>query len=214
MKRKGIDYSLYLVTDRELAGERSTHDIVKAAIKGGVTCVQLREKSSTTLEFIEQALSIRELLRKNNIPLIINDRLDVAQAVHADGVHLGTADMPLEMARSIVGNSMIIGASAESIADAIKAEKDGADYIAVSPIYETPTKVYTFSPLGLKGLREIRGAVKTPLVGIGGLNKGNSGEIIRNGADGIAVVSAIVAAEDPESAARELKEIIMRARIS
>jgi thiamine-phosphate pyrophosphorylase len=214
MKRKGIDYSLYLVTDRELAGERSIHDIVEAAIKGGVTCVQLREKSSTTLEFIEEALSIRELLRRNNIPLIINDRLDVAQAVHADGVHLGTTDMPLEMARSIVGNSMIIGASAESLADAIKAERDGADYIAVSPIYETPTKVYAFSPLGLKGLREIRGAVKTPLVGIGGLNKGNSDEIIRNGADGIAVVSAIVAAEDPEGAARELKEIIMRARNS
>lgn len=214
MKRIPIDYSLYLVTDRELAGERSIHDFVKAAIIGGVTCVQLREKNSTTLEFIEQALFIRELLKRNNIPLIINDRLDIAQAVHADGIHLGPTDMPLTMARSIVSDSMIIGVSAESLADAIQAERDGADYIAVSPIYETPTKAYAFPPLGLRGLREIRRAVKTPLVGIGGLNKSNAAEIIRNGADGIAVVSAIVAAENPEGAARELKEIIDSARTS
>lgn len=214
MKIKSIDYSLYLVTDRELAGERSTHNIVATAIRGGVTCVQLREKNSSTLEFIEQALLIRELLKRNNIPLIINDRLDIAQAVHADGIHLGPTDMPLTMARAIVGDSMIIGVSAESPADAIEAERDGADYIAVSPIFKTPTKSYSFPPLGLKGLREIRRAVKTPLVGIGGLNRNNAAEIIRNGADGIAVVSAIVAAESPESAARELKEIIERARIS
>ena len=212
MKPKSIDYSLYLVTDRDLAGERSIHDIVETAIRGGVTCVQLREKNSSTLEFIEQALIIRDLLKKNNIPLIINDRLDIAQAVYADGIHLGPSDMPLAMARSIVGDSMIIGVSAESPADAIEAERNGADYIAVSPIFETPTKAYLFPPLGLEGLREIRRAVKAPLVGIGGLNRSNAAEIIRNGADGIAVVSAIVAAESPENAARELKEIIERAR--
>lgn len=214
MKLQTIDYSLYLVTDRGLAGERSTLDIVKAAVRGGVTCVQLREKECPTLEFIEQALSIRDYLTTRGIPLIINDRLDVAQAVKADGIHLGQTDMPLDMARAIVGDSMIIGISAESLEDAVVAEKGGADYLGVSPIYATPTKTDTAPPLGLGGLRQIRATVKIPLVGIGGLNRENAAEVIRNGADGVAVVSAIVAAEDPEKAAAELSQLITGARKS
>jgi len=214
MKLKNIDYSLYLVTDRGLAGGRSNFEVVKAAVEGGATVVQLREKDCSTREFVQQALAIKDFLRNRRIPLIINDRLDVAQAVRADGVHLGQTDMPLEMAKEILGDSMIIGISAESLEDAIAAERGGADYLGVSPIYATPTKTDTAPPLGLAGLREIRKAVRLPLVGIGGLNRQNCAEVIRSGADGVAVVSAIVAADDPEAAARVLKKIITEARQS
>ncbi|MBW2410333.1 MAG: thiamine phosphate synthase [Deltaproteobacteria bacterium] len=214
MNSQKIDYSLYLVTDRGLARGRSTLDIVKAAVRGGVTCVQLREKDCSTLEFIEQASGIKDFLSDRGIPLIINDRLDVAQAVKADGIHLGQTDMPLDMARAIVEDSMIIGISAESLEDAIEAEKGGADYLGVSPIYATPTKTDTAPPLGLEGLRQIRAAVKIPLVGIGGLNRENAAEVIGNGADGVAVVSAIVAAGDPETAAAELNQLISKAKKS
>ena len=212
MKPQNIDYSLYLVTDRGLARGRSMVEVVEAAVSGGVTCIQLREKDCSTLEFIEQARTIKNLIGTREIPLIINDRLDVALAVGADGVHLGQNDMPLELAQKIAGPSMLIGISAESVHDAIEAENGGADYLGVSPIYATPTKTDTAPPLGLQGLREIRNRVKIPLVGIGGLNKSNSAEVIRNGADGVAVVSAIVAADDPEIAARNLKQIIDEAR--
>jgi thiamine-phosphate pyrophosphorylase len=214
MKFKNIDYSLYLVTDRGLARGRSTFEIVKAAVDGGATVVQLREKDCSTREFIEQALVIKDFLLARRIPLIINDRLDVAQAVKAEGVHLGQTDMPLEMAKEILGDSMIIGISAESLEDAIAAERGGADYLGVSPIYATPTKTDTAPPLGLSGLREIRQAVRLPIVGIGGLYRQNCAEVIRSGADGVAVVSAIVAADDPEAAARVLKQIIIEARQS
>jgi thiamine-phosphate pyrophosphorylase len=174
----------------------------------------LREKECPTLEFIEQATAIKKFLSAAGIPLIINDRLDVAQAVNADGVHLGQTDMPLDMARAIVQDSMIIGISAESLEDAVEAEKGGADYLGVSPIYATPTKTDTAPPLGLEGLRQIRAAVKIPLVGIGGLNLDTVAEVIRNGADGAAVVSAIVSAEDPQAAAGELHQLISGAKIS
>ena len=212
MNKQNIDYSLYLVTDRRLARGRSTLDIVQAAVSGGVTCVQLREKDCSTLEFIEQALAIKNFLKAREVPLIINDRLDVALAVAADGVHLGQSDMPLEMARKIAGRSMLIGISAESVQDAVEAEKGGADYLGISPIYATPTKSDTAPPLGLEGLREIRKRVKIPLVAIGGLHKSNAAEVIRHGADGVAVVSAIVAADDPGTSAMNLKQIIDEAR--
>jgi thiamine-phosphate pyrophosphorylase len=211
MKLQNIDYSLYLVTDRGLARGRTTLEIVSAAVDGGASVIQLREKDCSTRDFIEQALAIKEFLKDRAVPLIINDRVDVAQAVKADGVHLGQTDMPLETAKKILGETMIIGISAESLQDAIEAEKGGADYLGVSPIYATPTKTDTAPPLGLKGLREIRKAVNLPLVGIGGLTRENSGDVIRNGADGVAVVSAIVAAVDPEAAAKALKHVIEEA---
>jgi thiamine-phosphate pyrophosphorylase len=214
MKLQNIDYSLYLVTDRGLARGRSNFEIVKAAVDGGATVVQLREKDCSTREFIEQAFAVTDFLKARRVPLIINDRLDIAQAVKADGVHLGQTDMPLAMAKDILGDSMIIGISAESLEDAIAAEKGGADYLGVSPIYTTPTKTDTALPIGLAGLRQIRKAVKLPLVGIGGLNRDNSAAVIRSGADGVAVVSAIVAADDPEAAASALRQIITEARPS
>ncbi|MBW2043209.1 MAG: thiamine phosphate synthase [Deltaproteobacteria bacterium] len=211
-KKKPIDYSLYLVTDRGLAGGKPTLEIVEAAVKGGVTCVQLREKHASTREFIEEATAVRDFLSRAGIPLIINDRLDVALAVEADGLHLGQTDMPLETARRIAGRSLIIGVSAESVRDAIEAENAGADYISASPVFSTPTKTDTAPPLGLKGVKEIRRRTALPLVAIGGLNPENIEAVIRSGADGVAVVSAIVCAKDPAEAARRLKERIQKAR--
>jgi len=212
MSLQNIDYSLYLVTDRGLAGGRQTLEIVKAAVQGGVTCVQLREKDCSTLDFIDQALTIKNFLKARGVPLIINDRVDVALAIEADGVHLGQTDMPLNIAKKILGDSMIIGISAESLEDAVEAEKGGADYLGVSPIYATPTKTDTAPPLGLDGLRTLRAAVRLPLVGIGGLNRDNSAAVIENGGDGVAVVSAIVAADNPAAAAANIKQVIDRAR--
>jgi thiamine-phosphate pyrophosphorylase len=212
MKLERIDYSLYLVTDRGLARGRAMLDIVRAAVQGGVTCVQLREKTCATREFIEEALAVKEFLRSRGVPLIINDRLDVALAVGADGVHLGQKDMPLAAARAIVTDTMRIGISAESLADAVAAQQGGADYLGVSPIFATPTKTDAAAPLGFAGLQTIRRAVHIPIVGIGGLNRQNAAAVVRCGADGVAVVSAIVAAEDPEQAARELLQAIRSAR--
>ena len=208
-----VDYSVYLVTDRELARGRTTLEIAGAAIRGGVSCIQLREKMCSTREFIDESLAIRSLLARHGIPLIINDRVDVALAVKADGIHLGQKDMPCRMARQIIPESMIVGISVESLDDAIAAQKDGADYLGVSPIYPTPTKTDTAQPLGLKGLRSIRSEVDLPLVGIGGLNADNVEAVIHNGADGVAVVSAIVAADDPEAATRDLIEIVRLAKM-
>jgi thiamine-phosphate pyrophosphorylase len=212
MTHRPFDYSLYLVTDRGLSRGRTTLEVVRAAVAGGVTCVQLREKRCSTREFIEEALSVKAFLQSTRVPLLINDRVDVALAAGADGVHLGQSDMPLALARSLVGRSMVIGISAESIQDAIEAQAGGADYLGVSPIFATPTKTDTAAPLGLAGLQSIRRAVKIPLVAIGGLNAGNAAEVIRVGADGVAVVSAIVGAEDPAQAAREIKHEILTAR--
>lgn len=212
MRCTSIDYTLYLVTDRDLSRGRSTLDIVRAAVRGGVSCVQLREKTAATREFIQEARSIQAFLKTRQVPLIINDRLDVALAIGADGVHLGQQDMPLAMARAIAGNAMIIGISVECTADAVAAERGGADYLGVSPIFDTPTKTDTAPVLGLKGLQRIRQAVSLPLVAIGGLNRHNAAAIIQNGADGVAVVSAIVAADDPRQAATTLRETIHRAR--
>jgi thiamine-phosphate pyrophosphorylase len=211
-RRKAIDYSLYLVTDRGLSRGRSTMAIVSAAVAGGVTVVQLREKSAETREFVQEAMAIRGFLEERQIPLIINDRIDVALAVKADGVHLGQKDMPIELARNIVGPEMILGISAESVADAVAAQQAGADYLGVSPIYATPTKTDTAPALGLEGLQQIRASVTLPLVGIGGLNAGNAARVIEHGADGVAVVSAIVSADNPAAAARELSGILTAAK--
>ena len=203
-----FDYSLYLVTDRRLSLGRSTVEVVAAAVSGGVTCVQLREKHCSTREFLEEARRVRELLVGTGVPLIINDRLDVALAVAADGVHLGQNDMHISDARRLVGERLVIGISAESVADAIRAEAEGADYIGVSPVFTTPTKMDTAPPLGLEGLREIRRAVSLPLVAIGSIRHDNASEVLRAGADGLAVVSAIVSAPCPRTAAAALRQQI------
>ena len=203
-----FDYSLYLVTDRTLSLGRSTVEVVRAAIRGGVSCVQLREKGCSTREFMDEARLLKALLAGTGVPLFINDRLDVALAVGADGVHLGQNDLAIADARRLVGNRMIIGISAESVADAVRAEAEGADYIGASPVFTTPTKTDTAPPLGLAGLRAIRRAVQLPLVAIGGINADNAAAVLRAGADGLAVVSAIVSAPCPRTAAAVLRQRI------
>lgn len=205
-----INYSLYLVTDRSLSRGRTNLEIVRAAVKGGVSCVQLREKTCSTREFIAEARLLKQLLAADNVPLIINDRVDVALAVDADGVHLGQNDMAIEDARKLVGPSKIIGISAECLDHARAAQAAGADYIGISPVFSTATKTDTAPPLGLAGVRAMRQAVDLPLVGIGGIGPQNGGEVISAGATGIAVVSAIVSAVCPERAARDLRQTVSR----
>jgi thiamine-phosphate pyrophosphorylase len=207
--KKNINWELYLVTDRELS-KIPFYEMIKKAVDGGVTVVQIREKKLSTREFIEEALEVKRIIKE--IPLIINDRVDVALAVKADGVHLGNEDMPVDIARRILGKDFIIGASASSVEEAKEKERMGADYIAVSPVFSTPTKPDAGPPLGLEGIKEMRRVVKVPLIGIGGINKENVLDVIRSGADGVAVVSAIVSSDDPERSAKELRELIREAK--
>ncbi|GAB1409836.1 thiamine phosphate synthase [Desulfovibrionales bacterium] len=200
--------ALYLVTDRTLSQGRSTADIVAAAVAGGVTCVQVREKNISTREFLDEARSVQHILRGRGIPLIVNDRVDVALAIGAEGVHLGQSDMPVPEARKLLGSKALIGISVESLDDALRAEAQGADYLGISPVFGTLTKTDTAPPLGLDGIARIRAHVSIPLVGIGGIHMGNAAQVLRAGCQGIAVVAAIVAALDPQGAAAELKNII------
>lgn len=206
------NYSVYLVTDRTIAAGRTLVDIVVAAVRGGVSCVQLREKNLPTRQFVEEARNLITHLRPLGIPLIINDRVDVALACGADGAHLGQNDMHISDARELLGRRKIIGISAESLADAVLAEQEGADYIGISPVFSTLTKADIAEPLGLMGIRAIREKVQLPLVGIGGISAANAAEVIQHGADGVAVVSAIVGADCPETSARDLWQQVKMAK--
>jgi thiamine-phosphate pyrophosphorylase len=199
---------LYLVTDRGLCLGRSLFDVVAQAVQGGVACVQLREKDLSTREFVAEAAQVQALLSPRKIPLIINDRIDVALAVGAAGVHLGQSDLPCEIARKLLGPQAIIGLSVETWEDVERAAHQPVDYLGVSPIFATPTKTDTKQPWGLPGLARIRAFTRLPLVAIGGLNRGNVVQVIGAGADGIAVVSALCSAPDPAKAAAELRAVI------
>lgn len=209
-----FDLSLYLVTDRSLSLGRSLEYLISEAAKGGVTMVQLREKDCSTLEFYQQAILLKECLRPYNIPLIINDRLDIALACDAEGLHIGQSDMPYAVARKWLGKDKIIGLSVECLQDAIDANLLDVDYIGISPVFGTPTKTDTAPPLGLEGIRKITKISKHPAVGIGGINLSNAADIIEAGADGISVVSAIMLASDPKESALQLRGIINQSKIS
>lgn len=199
---------LYLVTDRELSLGRSLEEVVSEAVAGGVTMVQLREKDAATGEFIELAGRLMKSLKPLGIPLIINDRVDIAMAVDADGVHIGQSDMPYEMARRLLGPDKIIGLSVENMDDLIKANSLDVDYVGISPVYGTPTKTDTAEPFGLEGLRKAVNMSKHPTVAIGGMNIGTIADVMAAGTDGVAVVSAICYAENIREAAAQLKAII------
>lgn len=205
---KHFDLSLYLVTDRSLSLGRPLEYVVEEAVKGGVTMVQLREKECSSKEFYLQAMALKKCLKPYNIPLIINDRLDIALACDAEGLHIGQSDLPYEVARKILGKDKIIGLSVENKQDALDANKLDVDYIGISPVFDTPTKTDTAQELGLAGVHEISLVSKHPGVGIGGINNSNALEIIQAGADGISVVSAIMSAADPRQAASELYDIV------
>jgi len=204
---------VYLVTDRELCGNRGVAAVVAAAARAGACCVQLREKTASTRRFIETAAHILTLLAPYRIPLIINDRIEVAQAVGAHGVHVGQRDMAPETARRLLGPDAIIGLSVETWEDVDAAQQLEVDYLGISPVYATPTKTDTKAPWGLEGVTRIKDFTRHPLVGIGGLDASNAAAVIRVGADCIAVVSAICAASDPFTATIRLKETIENAHL-
>lgn len=197
---------LYLVTDRDVCQGRDLLEIISQAIEGGVTMVQLREKNCDTRQFIDIATKIKELLKPKHIPLIINDRVDVALAVDADGVHIGQSDMPYDMARKLLGADKIIGLSVENIDDVVEANKLNVDYIGVSPVFATPTKTDTAQPFGLEGLRKAVGLSIHPTVAIGGMNEKTVKDVMACGVDGVAVVSAIIGADNPKETAKKLIE--------
>jgi len=195
---------LYLVTDDAACLGRDFFWVVEEAVKGGVTMVQLREKSLGTHAFMERAKRLMDLLQPYGVPLIINDRVDIAQAIQADGVHVGQSDMPYSRVKEMLGPGKIIGISAEKAEDVFAAESCDISYLAVSPLFATPSKTDTLTPWEIEGLKWVRKNSRHPLVVIGGLNQRNVFEAIQNGAEGIAVISAICSAPSPRVAARTL----------
>ncbi|HOT88990.1 MAG TPA: thiamine phosphate synthase [Bacteroidales bacterium] len=201
-------FKLCLVTDEKLCMGRSLPDIVRKAVEGGVTMVQLREKNADTRTFIEKAFILKEILNPFRVPLIINDRVDVALAVKADGIHIGQKDMPYELLKKIIPESMIVGLSVETMEQIQIANNYKVDYLGISPIFATPTKTDTLGCWGIEGLKKARNITNHKLIAIGGISKTNVKTIIDAGANGIAVVSAICSAEDPQKAASELLSLI------
>jgi thiamine-phosphate pyrophosphorylase len=199
---------IYLVTDRALCGPRTIDEIIMAAVGGGVRYVQLREKNVTTRFFVEEARRVKLLLKPFRIPLIINDRVDVALAAEAEGIHLGQDDMPCFLARKLLGRAVLIGLSVECWEDVVRAQEQDVDYLGVSPVFPTSTKTDTKGYWGLSGLAKIKAYSRHPLVAIGGINETNAAATIRAGADCLALVSAICAAPDPRQAAKNLALII------
>ena len=199
---------LYLVTDQLLMRGRPLADVVAAAVQGGVSCVQLREKTLGTREFLAQALLLKELLAPLRVPLVINDRIDIALACGAEGVHLGQSDLPVIEARKLLPPDVFIGWSVESMGDVLQSAAlplDSLDYLGVSPVFATPTKTDTGRAWGLDGLARVRAATRLPLVAIGGIHAGNAREVLRAGADGLALVSALCAADGPRAAAAGIR---------
>lgn len=210
MNKQEIDYSLYLVTDRSLTLGRDLLFVIEEAILGGVTVVQLREKNCSSREFYDIALEVATLTKKHGIPLIINDRMDIALAVKAEGLHIGQSDLPYAIAREIMGSDAIIGLSVETVQDAIDAESLDVDYLGISPVFSTTTKTDTAQPLGYEGIRKIKSISSHKLVAIGGVNLANTANMINAGADGIAVVSAICSADSPKQASQLLIEAMRK----
>ena len=205
-----MDWTLYVITDRRWG--KSHLEVARAAIEGGATAIQLRDKEATTRELIEAGLALRELTRERGVAFIVNDRVDVALAVDADGVHVGQDDMPATLARKLVGPDRVVGVSASTVEEALQAEAEGADYISASPVFSTPTKPDAAPPIGLDGLRAFVEAVHVPVIAIGGINESNVEEVIGAGAAGVAVISAVVAAPDIVAAARRLRQRIEKTR--
>jgi thiamine-phosphate pyrophosphorylase len=202
------DLRLYLCTDRVLTLGRPITQAVEAAIAGGVTMVQLREKTASTREFYRIALEVYALTRRHHIPLVINDRLDIALAIGAEGLHLGRSDLPLSVARRLAGNRMFIGLSASTVEEALRAQAEGADYLGVGAVYPTGSKADAGEAIGLEGLAAIRAAVPIPVAAIGGVNEANAAKVMEAGVAGIAVISGILSQPDIEAAARNLRCIV------
>jgi thiamine-phosphate pyrophosphorylase len=199
------DLLLYLCTDQGYVGERSLAEIIEEAIAGGVTMIQIREKNACTREFFEMVCVARNITKARRIPLVVNDRLDVALAADADGLHIGQSDLPLKAVRKIAGSKLFIGVSTGTVEEALAAEKDGADYLGVGAVFPTGSKADAGDAIGLEGLARVCAAVKIPVVGIGGVSSQNAADVMKTGAAGIAVISAILAQKDIKAASEALK---------
>ena len=203
------DYSLYVVTDEELSHGFTHREIAEQAVRGGATVIQLRDKTKSARELFLIAQEIKAITNCADALCIMNDRLDIALGADADGVHLGQSDLPLSIARRLAPPPFIIGISVRSVAQAQQAEREGADYLAVSPVFETGSKSDAGPGSGLKMLTEIVHAVHIPVIGIGGINHLNLDQLFHAGACGVAVISAVVSAKDIEAATRAMKEQII-----
>ena len=208
---KNIDLSLYLVTDNSDDVEKFLNTI-EEAIKGGVSVVQIREKTADTLEFYNLALQVKEITTKYNVPLIINDRVDVALAIDADGVHVGQSDMPCDITRKLIGEDKILGVSAATIEEAKKAERDGADYIGTGAVFPTKTKDDAPS-ITKEDLKEITESINIPTVAIGGITLENASQLKDTGIAGLSVVSAIMSSDNPKKSSEELLNIFLKKKI-
>lgn len=200
-------WRLYVIVDRAAAGGRDPAWIAEQAIRGGADVVQLRDKTGSTRDVIAHAQAVLQVTHAAHIPLIINDRVDVAVAVGADGVHLGQDDLPVSVARQMLGPDRILGKSTHSLEQALEADREAVDYLAVGPIYPTPTKP-DYPSVGVTLIDQVRARVCKPLVVIGGVDQATLPEVLRAGASCVAVVRAVCGADDPEAAARELKRAL------
>lgn len=207
-----MGYDLYVITDETVGRGRSHAELATQAVDGGADVIQLRDKRLPAPDLLEAATAVRKITRDSGALFIVNDHLDLALRVGADGVHLGAADIPLPEARSLSPPSFIIGASVGSVAGALRAEAAGADYVALSPTFATGSKSDAGPGLGLFVLSAIRAAVSVPLIAIGGINAGNVADVIAAGADGVAVISAVVGEDDVTAAARDLRARIAAAK--
>lgn len=207
-----MTYELYVITDSQISGGREHADIATAAVRGGADVIQFRDKVMPARRFYEEAEKIREITRNAGILFIVNDRLDVALATEADGVHLGQGDLPLSAARRISPEGFIIGVSVGSVDQAVAAEEGGAGYIAVSPVFGTPSKPDAGPGLGIALVSEIAGRVSIPVVAIGGITAANVCRVIAAGADGVAVISAVVGDPDISAAARRMRTLVTRCK--
>ncbi len=212
MKWGAVDWTLYLVTDSRLVGHRPLSEVVAAAIRGGAGVVQYREKSLNTRLMVESAAILQRVCRQLGAVFFVNDRLDVALAVDADGVHLGQNDMPVRLARRLLGREKLLGVSIQDTRTMDDAVNEGADYLSLSPVFATPTKPDHEEPLGLERVRALAGRSPLPVVAIGGINRTNVAAVMRAGVHGVCVISAVLGAPDPEQAARELKRLARAAR--
>lgn len=207
MNIKAKDMMLYAVTDAAWTGKKTLTEQVEEAMKGGITFLQLREKHLSKEEFLKEAIEIKDLAQKYQIPFVINDEIEIAQEAGADGVHVGQDDMPVEEVRKILGKDKIIGVSAHNVEEAVRAERGGADYLGVGAVYPTSTKENA-SAVSMEEMKKICQTVSIPVVAIGGIKKNNMKVLTGTGVDGIAVVSAIFAAKDIRKAAGELLEAV------
>jgi len=204
-----VDFNLYLITDRQQTGGMRLIDVVEEALKGGVRGVQLREKDLSSKELYELAYDLRKLTAKYDARLIINDRVDIALAVEADGVHLGLNSMPIHRVRKLLGSNRLIGLSCHNQVNAIMAQENGADFITFGPVYYTPSKANYGQPVGINRLETVSHLLNIPIFALGGIKQENIPEVLAAGASGIALVSAIIASDDPRSEAAAMVSMLL-----